>query len=334
MTIFNFIRRYGTADAIQGGVLLRPEMKDVMKMNFGISIILGVLSVISDHVLGVRRTMHMSYGRVIFLSFLLNIVMLIIAVSAAVPILDRIGLRDQVPSEDVFRVLFSKNVLVAGVFITIINALINMARQIDASLGKGNLWKLLIGKYHQPREERFLFMFLDLKSSTKAAEQMGHLKYSRMIQECYYDITIPLEKYGGMIYQYVGDEAVIYWPPENGYKDGNVLMFYFDFQDILETKRTVFLEKYGWFPEFKAGIHVGPVVATQVGYVKREIAFHGDTLNTAARIQGMCNERGVNLLFSEDVYQRVNGYSRFQFAQNGEVVLRGKEKSTRLWSIE
>jgi adenylate cyclase len=35
----------------------------------------------------------------------------------------------------------------------------------------------------------------------------------------------------------------------------------------------------------KAGAHVGRVVATEVGTIKSEIVFHGDVVNTTARVQ-------------------------------------------------
>jgi adenylate cyclase len=36
-----------------------------------------------------------------------------------------------------------------------------------------------------------------------------------------------------------------------------------------------------------------------VGEIRKELAYHGDVLNTAARIQGKCNEFKKRLLVSE-----------------------------------
>jgi adenylate cyclase len=35
---------------------------------------------------------------------------------------------------------------------------------------------------------------------------------------------------------------------------------------------------------------MGKVTAVEVGEIKRDIAYHGDTLNITARIQSICNK--------------------------------------------
>ena len=52
------------------------------------------------------------------------------------------------------------------------------------------------------------------------------------------------------------------------------------------------LKNYGQITEFKVGIHYGKVTLEEIGVVKKDIVFSGDVLNTAARIQSMCNELG------------------------------------------
>ena len=54
-------------------------------------------------------------------------------------------------------------------------------------------------------------MFLDMKSSTTIAESLGHVRYFEMLREYYFDLSDPIVKYSGEIYQYVGDEIVVSW---------------------------------------------------------------------------------------------------------------------------
>ena len=56
-------------------------------------------------------------------------------------------------------------------------------RQVNLFLGSNNFWKLFRGRFYTPREEERIFMFLDLESSTKHAENLGHIEYSKMIQD-------------------------------------------------------------------------------------------------------------------------------------------------------
>ena len=55
----------------------------------------------------------------------------------------------------------------------------------------------------------------------------------------------------------------------------------------------------------RAGLHCGPVVTGEMGSVKREIVFLGDTVNTAARIQELCRETGDRVLASAELIDRL-----------------------------
>ena len=56
-------------------------------------------------------------------------------------------------------------------------------RQLDRILGPGVLLSYLLGRYHRPHRESRIFMFLDLKSSTSLAEELGHEAYLGLINE-------------------------------------------------------------------------------------------------------------------------------------------------------
>jgi len=163
-------------------------------------------------------------------------------------------------------------------------------KQVNRKFGPGTLIKYLTGKYFNPIEENRIFMFLDLKSSTSIAEKLGHILYSKLIQDCFSELTAPVIDHKAEIYQYVGDEAVITWGKDNGLHNAKCVNFYFSYINRLEDKKEYFLNIYGVFPEFKAGISLGFVTVAEVGELKTEIAYHGDVLNTASRIQGYCNK--------------------------------------------
>jgi len=58
------------------------------------------------------------------------------------------------------------------------------------------------GRFYITREESQFFMFLDLQSSTKHAENLGHIRYSKIIQDCFNDLGIVVGN-ETEIYQYV-----------------------------------------------------------------------------------------------------------------------------------
>ena len=222
--------------------------------------------------------------------------------------------------------------LVVGYFIlsSLIFSFIKIANE---KFGKGVFFNFLIGKYRKPREEKRLFMFLDLQASTTIAEQIGHYKYSELIQDCFYDLNQIVTKYNAEIYQYVGDEAVLCWHYKSGLKNNNCVNLFFHFQNRLLKKQKVYLKKYGLVPKFKAGLHGGKLIVTEVGSVKKEIAYHGDVINTTARIQDECNKYGEWLLASEELIQDLDLVPSFQQKFIGNIVLKGKEEASKIYAI-
>lgn len=215
-------------------------------------------------------------------------------------------------------------------YLILIDLLINTMRQLNLMFGGRNLAKILTGKFYIPREEERVFMFLDLQSSTQLAEKLGHQLYSSLIQDCFNDLAVVIECQAE-IYQYVGDEAVLTWNRSAGLEHDNAINAYFRYKDQLESRESYYMKTYGVIPFFKAGMHLGIVMVTEIGKYKREIAYHGDTINTAARIQGQCNALKAELLISEDLKQHIQG--PYQAKNVGSILLRGKESEVDIYAL-
>lgn len=196
--------------------------------------------------------------------------------------------------------------------------------QINDKFGHGILGSLILGKYHKAREEERIFMFLDLKSSTATAEKLGNRLYHDFLRDYFSDMTNAIIFNKGKIYQYVGDEVVITWTKTDGITDYHCLKCYFDIKGSIEKNRKKYENKYGFIPEFKAGLHSGKVVAGEIGIIKRDITYSGDVLNTAARIQAKCNEFNVPLLASEELFKLFPSDIPFKQERLGDIELRGK----------
>jgi adenylate cyclase len=207
--------------------------------------------------------------------------------------------------------------------------------QISQKFGQGVLVNFLIGKYHQPKEEVRIFMFLDLTSSTTYAEQLGHLKYSELIQDCFFDLTDVVVNHHAEVYQYVGDEVVLTWKEKEGVENNNCLNVFFDYDRVIQERRDYYKGKYGVIPEFKAGANVGYVTVAEVGEIKKELAYHGDALNTAARIRSLCNEAKKRLLVSDALTGILSGLDEtFLIEPIGASHLKGKEGAVNLLSVD
>jgi adenylate cyclase len=156
-----------------------------------------------------------------------------------------------------------------------------------------------------------------------------------LIQDCFRDISPAISKNQAQIYQFVGDEVVLTWKLKDGLKDNRCLQVFFDFMDELYKKRDYYQKEYGIIPVFKAGVHSGKVMVAEVGELKSEIAYHGDAINTASRIQGLCNSYESKLLVSGNLIKELKQHQYFDgdYEPLGSVLLNGKQLTTQLYRI-
>lgn len=240
------------------------------------------------------------------------------------------------PGEELVRVLRSMTgrlaISVSAWFVVSILA-VNFLREVRWKVGPGNLGALITGRYHRPKSENRLFLFIDLHGSTSIAERLGHERYSRLLKECFHDLTDVVLDTGASIYQYVGDEVVLTWSTRKPRSPKQCLEAFFRFERRLESRRGYYLERFGVAPRFHAGADVGTVTATEVGDIKRDIAYHGDPLNTAARLLELCREDSQNMLITDRIRQAVRGEVGFQTEWIGELQLRGKEETDQVWGV-
>lgn len=220
---------------------------------------------------------------------------------------------------------------VTYLFILLFDNFMLILRQVTLMLGEGNLTKILTGRFYEPFEEERIFMFIDLQSSTTHAEKLGHVKYSQLLQDCFNDLSV-IDDFKAQVYQYVGDEAVVSWKYNEGLKDANCLGAFYAFLDRLESRKEYYQDKYDLIPTFKAGVNCGKVTTTEVGRYKREIAYHGDVLNTAASIQAKCNELNEELLVSKAIHLSLKE-EPYRFNHKGEIPLRGKRNPLTIYSV-
>ncbi len=250
-----------------------------------------------------------------------------------VPIVIFIGLTEGRNLNEIPGFLTSMSQLVLVVYTLVIYTLLVLLLQINNLLGEGVLWKFILGKYHKPREEERIFMFLDMKSSTMIAEKLGHVRFYELLNELFHEISRPVIMTKAEIYQYIGDEMVLTWEVEDGLNNLNCLRTFFMFKENIEKKNESYFHRFGVKPEFKAGLHFGKVISAQIGDLKREIVYNGDVLNTTSRIQNECNKYNRSFLVSGILKDRLKQSPEFQWERIDTVTLRGKETEVELYSV-
>jgi adenylate cyclase len=289
------------------------------------ALITFVLLIFENHVYD-KRLRQMSVKRAILLKSLVYAVV----ITACYAVMSLVARNDGYSEGKVltFQSVFT--------FALVLSLIVSSVLSVSRILGQHELIRLVLGRYHQPREEERVLMFVDLAGSTAVAEKIGAIRFFKLLNDFFHDLMDPILGTHGEVYKYVGDEVIVTWSPKRGLARANCLDCFFRMQEQVESRHDYYMENYGIVPEFRAGLHFGRVVIGEMGDFKREIAILGDTVNTTARIVSEAAARGMPLLVSEPLVERLDpkGKRAYRFATLGEIKLKGKEIGIHLLGAE
>lgn len=206
--------------------------------------------------------------------------------------------------------------------------------EISEHMGPHVLRDFLSGRYHTPKDERRIFLFSDMKDSTRIAEVLGHSRYFEFVREYYDALADALVDHGGQVYQYVGDEIVVSWPEEGGLDDARCIRCVLRMQADLRSCAGDFRARFGEAPEFRAGLQVGPVTTGEIGALKREIVFTGDVLNQTARLQSLAKEVDFDVVVGGELAGLLALPEEVGLVDLGHHVLRGRRETVELFGLE
>lgn len=203
--------------------------------------------------------------------------------------------------------------------------------QLQRLLGPGNLWRFVVGTYQKPIEEDRIFVFIDLNHSTSLTESLGPMRFAEFKNDFFHGLTRPVLDTEAEIVDYVGDEAILSWKTPVGLHNANWVRCLFLFDDWIRKRAGYYREHYGVEASFKASAHEGRVLASEMGNIRRKIAYSGDCLNTAARMEALCAQTGCQFLVSDHLIKMTDIPAEYPFRDLGSFALRGKSDQLGLW---
>jgi len=225
--------------------------------------------------------------------------------------------------------LFLTGVVLTALVIFVLNFMFEMNRL----LGQNALANFIFGTYYRPRQEQRVFLLVDIVGSTGITEKLGDLQFHVFLDQFYRDISEPILEHRGEVHKYVGDEVIVTWPVERGIEEARCVHCYFGMVEAIVKRRDTYRHAFGLVPEFRGALHAGPIVAGEMGDLKREIAFLGDTLNTAVRIAEASKDAGHSPLVSDELLKRLELPAEFAVENLGRSQLRGREQSIALFGL-
>lgn len=228
---------------------------------------------------------------------------------------------------------FNRLTAITFVFSVGFALLINFVIEMSMLLGPGVLGNMLRGRYHQPRLERRMLVFFDMRSSSAIAERIGDIAFHSLLNRFFTDLTEPVLAWGGIVHKYVGDEMIVTWPLDEGEDASGAYAAVIAARERLAQLNTRYREEFGVAPTFRAVLHAGPVVAGEMGEVKREIVLLGDSVNTTAKIEQTAKDLPDSIIASADALNAASLPKGIAARPLGNFALPGKSIPIDLYSI-
>jgi adenylate cyclase len=182
--------------------------------------------------------------------------------------------------------------------------------------------------------EEITVIFTDVRDFTTIAESADPDILMHQTSRYFSVLTEAFMAEGGTIDKFIGDAVMVFWNAPNPQPEHveRACRAALTARLACETLNLQF-EAEGLKPFFtRFGIHVGEAVVGNLGSSERmNYTALGNTVNLAARLEGLNKQFGTAILVSEAVYLRVQHC--FQFRAFESVVAKGMTKETRVFEL-
>lgn len=169
-------------------------------------------------------------------------------------------------------------------------------------------------------------LFVDITASTALTRRIEPVTFVAMLNRFFEVVVDEVESNGGLVNKFEGDAALCVF--------GAPVVLVDAASSALRAARRI-RDRVQAAGEVSVGIGVaaGPVVAGQIGAPSRlEYTVIGDAVNEAARLTDLAKGVSGTLLASDIVVGRSDPAERMYWRDAGEVVLRGRDIGTRIWT--
>jgi adenylate cyclase len=177
-------------------------------------------------------------------------------------------------------------------------------------------------------------LFSDIRGFTSISEKMEPTALLDFLNVYFSGMVDCVMRRSGVVDKFIGDAimAVFGAPvpqPDDALRAVNAAL---DMRERLEVLNEGFVAR--GLPRIKIGIgiHSGMVVAGNMGHVDRmEYTVIGDPVNLASRLESLTKELGVDIVLSEDTYQKVKDAVDAEPLR--EIQVRGREQAVRVYQV-
>src|SRR4029077_20704292 len=182
--------------------------------------------------------------------------------------------------------------------------------------------------------EEVTVVFTDVRDFATIAESADPDMLMRQTSRYFSVLTEAFLAEGGTVDKFIGDAVMVFWNAPNPQPDHieRACRAALAGRAACDELNSQF-ETEGLKPFFtRFGIHVGDAVVGNLGSTERmNYTALGNTVNLAARLEGLNKQFGTAILVSEGVYLRVRHC--FLFRPIESVIAKGMTKATRIFEL-
>ena len=177
-------------------------------------------------------------------------------------------------------------------------------------------------------------LFTDIRSFTTLSERMDPQQLVGLLNEYFTEMVGIVMEENGVVDKYIGDAimAVFGAPVPKPGDAVNAVRAAVRMRQALRHLNDRLAERD--IPALRTGIgiHTGPVVAGNIGSEKRmEYTVIGDAVNLASRLESNTKDLGVNVLISDDTYQRVKHVITARAVK--EITVKGRKQPVMTYEV-
>lgn len=183
-------------------------------------------------------------------------------------------------------------------------------------------------------KQNITLIFTDVQGFTTIAEAADPDKLMLQTSRYFSVLTEAFLAEGGTVDKFIGDAVMVFWNAPNPQTDHVARACRAALAARAAGDRlNVEFEAAGLKPFItRFGIHVGEAVVGNVGSTERmNYTALGNTVNLAARLEGLNKQTGTTILVSEAVHRQVGDL--FKFRALDAVVAKGMTKETRIFEL-
>lgn len=177
-------------------------------------------------------------------------------------------------------------------------------------------------------------MFSDIRNFTALSENLNPEEVVSLLNE-YFEAMIDIVfKYHGTLDKFIGDGMMVIFgaPEEDMYQEENAIRAALEMREKLDILGEKWLHTRNIHVSIGVGINTGIAIVGNIGSHRHmEYTAIGDTVNLAARLEGLTKVSGFDILVSDYTY--IGARNLFEFQRLSEYALKGKQDTVVVHAV-